>query len=134
MKPVKKINQEKLMKMAQAQMTVFSAEAKARYDRARASYEAQDEETQDAVTRMTNLLVRVARKQMWFTVGKRDDRIILPIPEETVYHNMFYMASEIVKDLAVMDIRVAGYTFMAGVCAECGTEIEPKKKVVKKHG
>jgi hypothetical protein len=74
---------------------------------------------------------------MWVQVGNREDRMVLTIPDETVYHNMFYMAVEIIKDLAVMDIRIANYTHPANLCAMCGTEIKPKKatkKAVKKHG
>lgn len=135
-KPMKKVSESKLFEMAKESMEVFKAQAKARYDEAHKGYEKQDDDTQDALDRMTTLLCRIARKRMWFTVGKREDRVIMVIPEETIYHNMFYMANEILKDLALMDVRVASYTFPADTCVECGKAIEskPKKKAVKKHG
>lgn len=128
---MKKVSESKLRELAAEQMTVFAAEAKQRYDKARRGYVKQSEDTQDALDRITTLLVRIARKHMWVSAGKREDRIVLQIPEETVYHNMFYMANEILKDLATLDVRVADYTFPAGVCVECGNEIKPMKKKAK---
>lgn len=118
-----------VQKLAQEHMAVFVSEAEARYKKARRVYEIQDDETQDALDRMVTLLCRIARKNMWVGVGKHEDRVVLTIPEETIYHNMFYMANEILKDLALFDIRVADYTFPANLCVECGVEVKPKKKV-----
>lgn len=127
----KKVTEAKLKELVAAQMAVFTADAKARYEKARRGYVKQSDDTQDALDRMTALLVRIARKHMWVSVGKREDRVVIQIPEETIYHNMFYMASEILKDLATFDVRVADYTFPADVCVECGKEIKPTKKKKK---
>lgn len=131
-KPHKKVSEARLFEMAQKAMADFSAEAKKRYDKAHRSYKQQDDDTQDALDRMTTLLCRIARKKMWVTTGGRQDRVVMTIPEETVYHNMFYMAVEILKDLAVMDVRVANYTFPADTCVECGKTIELKPRAKKK--
>lgn len=131
---VKKVSENKLRELAVKVMDDFSAEAKARYDKAKRSYNKQDDETQDALDRITTLLCRITRKQMWVSAGGRGDRMVMVIPEETIYHNMFYMANEILKDLALMDVRVASYTFPAGICVECGKELKPAKKKVKSHG
>jgi hypothetical protein len=83
---------------------------------------------------MTTLLCQITRKQMWVGVGKREDRIVNLIPEQTVYHNMFAMSVEIIKDLATFDIRVANFKFPENLCAVCSDEIKPKavkKKAVK---
>jgi hypothetical protein len=119
-----------VQKLAQASMAAFVSDAEARYKKARRVYEIQDDETQDALDRMTTLLCRIARKNMWVGVGKTaEERVVLTIPEETIYHNMFYMANEILKDLALFDIRVAEYTFPPNLCVECGAEVKPRKKV-----
>lgn len=136
-KPVKKkapkpISESELRKLADAAMEDFKAEAKARYDKAHKVYVKQDDDTQDALDRMVTLLCRIARRNMWVSAGKRGDRLVLTIPDETVYHNMFYMGVEILKDLAIMDIRIANYTPPADLCAECGKEVKPKKKPTAK--
>lgn len=130
-KPHKKhVGENKLRKLADAVMKEFEAEAKARYTRAHKAYAQQDDDTQETIDRITTFLLRIARKNMWVGIG--NDKIVMTIPESTLYHNMFYMACEILKDLALMDVRVSSYTFPANLCAECGIELKPtkaKKKV-----
>jgi hypothetical protein len=131
--PVKKVSESKLRELADAAMADFKAEAKKRYDHAHAIYNKQDDDTQDALDRVTALLCQTARRNLWVSVGKRGDRLISQIPEETIYHNMHYMAVEILKDLAVMDIKVANFKWTDRLCALCGNEIEskPRKKAKK---
>lgn len=134
-KPTKKakaVNLDELRKLAGQAMEDFKIEAKARHDKAHKLYVKQDDDTQDALDRMTALLVRIARRQMWVGVGGKQDRLVMVIPEETIYHNMVFMAVEILKDLAQMDVRVAGFKFVHNLCAECYAEISPKKQTVKK--
>lgn len=126
-KKSRKLSEFALRTLANEQMEAFKVEAKERYTTARKLYEKQDDETQEALDKMTALLCRIARKNMWVGVGKKDDRIVLQIPEETIYANMFYMANEILKDLALFDIRVATYTFPPDTCVECGHPAKPKK-------
>jgi hypothetical protein len=136
-KPTKKkrvVSEDKLREMANEAMEQFKSEAKTRYGQAHKLYAKQDDETQEAIDRMTTFLCRIARRHMWVGVGKRGDRIIFTIPEDTIYHNMFYMTTEILKDLASFDVKVAGFHLPKDLCAVCSTEIKvTKKKVVKKH-
>lgn len=128
----KKVSEKELHALASKAMDEFKAEAKKRHEIARRLYERQDDETQEALDRMTTLLVRIAKRHMWVGVGKQGDKIVFTIPEETVYHNMFYMAVEILKDLAQMDVKIAGFDFPRDVCADCHVPIKPakaKKKV-----
>lgn len=127
-KPSKKVSENKLREMAESAMVDFTADAKARYEKANAIYAQQDSDTQDALDRMTALLCQIARRRMWVGVGSREDRLVCTIPEEVVYHNMFYMAVEIMKDLAVMDIKVANYKHPENICAMCGGVKATKKK------
>ena len=122
----RKVTDEQLRKAAQSVMDEFKAESEARYRKAKKHYNSQDDDTQEVLDRITTHLLRIARKHMWVGVG--NDKIVMQIPEEIIYHNMFYMAVEILKDLALMDVRVANYTFPADVCVECGKEIKAKKK------
>lgn len=129
---VKKKNAAKLIPekefraLAQARMEEFKADAEARYKKAKAHYNKQSDDTQDSIDRMVKTLVRVAHAKMWVSVGT-SQRLVLLIPEMTIYHNMFYMACEILKDLAVFDIRVADYTFPTDTCASCGEPVLSKK-------
>ena len=138
MKPAKKkSDRSKLYVQAEKAMIQFSAESKARFESVQRLISYQDMDTRDAIERMTNLLVRLARRRMWFGVGNRDDRIVLDIPEQTVEWNMTYMAVEILKDLGQMDVQIEAFDFNPGLCCECQVPVKPsksKKKVVKKRG
>lgn len=125
------ISDAKLRRMGAAAMTQFQAEAKARHDKAHKLYETQDDDTQDALDRMTTLLCRIARKNMWISTG--GSNMVLQIPEDTIYNNMFYLANEILKDLAQFDIKVAGFQFPDNLCAVCYSEriAKPRKKRAK---
>lgn len=127
-KPVKRISEAKLRELAKKAMDDFIADAKKRYNHAHEIYKQQDADTQDALDRIIALLCQITRRNMWVQVGAREDRLVLTIPDETIYNNMFYMAVEIIKDLAVMDIRVANYKHPANLCAMCGATVKPKKK------
>lgn len=124
------VSSAKLKRMADETMESFKKEATARYEKANKLYEQQDEATRDALDRMTALLCRIARKNMWIGVKGYENRAVLQIPEETIYHNMFYMACEIIKDLAQFDIQVAGFKFPENLCAVCYTDkvAKPRKK------
>jgi hypothetical protein len=66
---------------------------------------------------------------MWVGAGTKGDRIVVDIPNDAIWNNALYMAVEILKDLAYMEIRVAGFTW-PDLCVECGTAItKPRKKV-----
>jgi hypothetical protein len=124
------ISESELRKLADKAMVDFNAEATERFVRAKQLYDRQSGDAQDAITRMTNLLCRIAKRQMWVGIGK-GDRVVMDIPEQTIYHNMFYLACEILKDLAQMDVMVSGFKIPADLCAECYIELKPAKKKVK---
>jgi hypothetical protein len=131
-KGAKKVSEVELRKLAEQAMADFTSESQARKDKAQKLYDKQDSETQDALDRMTTLLCRIAKRHMWVGVGKKGDRIVMTIPETTIYHNMFYMSVEILKDLAQMDVKVSGFEMPSTLCAECHTELKPSKKKGRK--
>jgi hypothetical protein len=126
-----KVNEDKLRELGKKAMDDFSAEAKARHTKAKRLYDKQDSDTQEALDRMTTLLTRIAKRHMWVGLGA-GDKIVFTIPEETIYHNMFYMAVEILKDLGEFDVKVAGFHFPKDLCASCHKELKPSKKKVGK--
>lgn len=120
----------KVKAIAAESMALFEKEAKARYDKSRKLYIEQDDETMEALERMITLLCRIARKNMWVSAGA--ERIVMQIPEQTIYHNMHYMAVEILKDLAQFDIKVANFKFSEMLCATCYSDHVVKKSRMKK--
>jgi len=126
---IKKVSEAKLQQMAQEALDNFKAASEERYERAKKVYDAQDNETKDALDRMIDLLSGIARKRMWVsqTRGSNVKAIVL-LPDQVIRHNMFYMAVEILKDLAQMDVRIASFKFPEGLCLVCSNEIKPKKK------
>ena len=130
-KPVvtKKVSDNQLQVMAEKALADFKEAAEDRYNRAMKVYEAQDNETKDALDRMIDLLSGIARKRMWVAPSRGSEhRAVVLLPDQVIRQNMTYMAVEILKDLAQMDVRVAGFKFPEGLCLVCSTEIKPKKK------
>lgn len=135
-KPIKKKSADNLKKLAADAMVAFIEESMARKNQAEIIFRRQDDETRDAIERMASLLTRIARRQMWFSVGGSGDKIVREIPEAVIEDNMFYMAVEICKDLAHMDVRIQQFVIPRDLCVECHVEIKPakKKSVAKKKG
>jgi hypothetical protein len=132
-KPTKKKSPEdKLNVLAEVQMALFSAEAEQRFESAMRVFNAQDADTKDAIARVTAVLCRIGRKRMWFALGKKGDRIVREIPEKTMWYNMFYLATEIVKDMGQMDVKISGFKFPADLCATCNTQLTKTKPIAKK--
>jgi hypothetical protein len=113
---------------AQAEIMVESFD---RMQYAKAVYDHQNETARDAIDRMQSVLIRQARRYVWVVVGEnskgKKERELAEIPKDAIWNNALYMAVEILKDLASMDIRVADFHFPTNRCAECGTEIRRKK-------
>jgi len=126
---VKKMSEAKLTELAEQTMTEFQAAAEDRYKGAKAVYDEQDAETQDALDRIIDLLSGIARKHMWVASSRGSDhRMVIPIPDQTIRYNTTYMAVEILKDLAQMDVKVAGFKFPKKLCAVCNRPVKKKGK------
>ena len=119
----------KVDRQIEAQLEVFRAQTEARYRIALAAYEAQDIPTKDALDRIRDRLQTMSTGQIRvFPNGKARDSYVVEISQTLVDQNILYMATEIVKDLAFMDIRVANYQFPTVYCAECGDKLVMKKR------
>lgn len=89
-------------------------------------YDFQNAAGRDAIDRMQSVLIRLSRKSFW--IGKGRERILAEIPKDAIWNNALYMAVEMMKDLAYMDIRVADFTWPPDLCMECGKPLRPVKK------
>jgi hypothetical protein len=114
------------------QLEIFELATKARYRMATAAFDAQDEKTKEAIRMIRDRLSVLATGTIRiFPDGRKNPGVTVTISQELVDSNLLYMATEIVKDLAFMDIRVEGYEFPKVYCAECGDKLN---KVRKKRG
>jgi hypothetical protein len=116
-------------KEVEKQLELFQAATKARYRIATAAFEAQDEKTKEAIRMIRDRISIMATGTIRvFPKGKQNPGVTVTISQEYVDQNLLYAATEIVKDLAFMDIRVENYEFPKVYCAECGDKLTPRKK------
>ena len=124
----KKMSETKLRELADQSLAAFQADSELRYQGAKAVYDEQDNQTKDALDRMIDLLSGIARRRMWVSAGG-ENRMVVTLPDQVIRHNMTYMAVEILKDLAIFDVKVDNFTFPDHLCGVCN---RPRKKVKKK--
>jgi hypothetical protein len=111
------------------EVKIFSEQSRARAQMAERAYNAQDVETREALDSMVDRIVSCSRGLISIRVDGQ--KVATSISASAIHDNALYLATEILKDLAILDIRVANYRFPQGVCAECKKEISPRKKRVR---
>ena len=99
-------------------LDMFEEVSAVKYDLAHEVYDAQDDETKMLIDKIEHTLRQYATATV--KIGKRN----WDITEEQLHFNLFYLAVEVVKDLALLDIRVGNFTFPEDVCATCGGEVD----------
>lgn len=110
------------------QIDEFKERSEIRYRIAKAAYDAQDQKTQRVIRSIQDqLLVGATGTIRVFPDGTGGHSVAVKVEFEYVEYNTLYVATEILKDLAMMDVQVANYTFPTVYCADCGKKI-PKKK------
>lgn len=125
--PKKKTSWDQLEKLADLKAQEFAEESEHRFHRAMDVYEAQDEDTQEAIDRMADVMKTIGRTQMWVSTSRTGPRKIVYFSPDTIRHNALYLAVEAVKDLALMDVRVANFKFIDR-CVTCGKKVKRKGK------
>lgn len=110
---------------ADAELAVFVEQSEARFQIAKRLYGYQDKETQFALDVMVDRIVSISHGMLAVKFNNGKDRVVVTIPPEAIRHNALYMATEIFKDLAMLEIRIASFTFDPNLCAVCN---EPRKK------
>lgn len=98
-----------------------------RFEIANAAYRAQDEKTRAVLNAIQDQLLVGASGTIRVYVGGKD-AIAVPVDMEYVEYNTLYVATEILKDLALLDVKVANYKFPDVFCVECGDKLKKKKK------
>jgi hypothetical protein len=116
-----------LDKLADEWNSGFQEIADTKYALARGMYDGQDGETKEALDRIHDVVRSVFRNQLWIAKTRTGERKVFTTDAETQGKFTFYVAMEIAKDLALMDIRVGNFTFTKD-CVECGKPVKGKKK------
>lgn len=83
-----------------------------RYEVATEAYEAQDEETQTAIKKIIGTLT-----------SHSTGAVMQELAQGIIDMALFVLAMDVVKDLALLDIRVANFTFDDRTCVSCGGEV-----------
>lgn len=107
-----------------------------KYEMAKDAYDLQDDKTQKVIDRIVGTLQQYATGHITVKVG--GSYVSVKISNEYLGYNLLYLAVEVVKDLAFVDIRVANFTFPELLCAVCGDpmpeQTNAKGKRSKKGG
>lgn len=123
----KKASVKLLEALAKERLAELIKSVDERYEIAERLYQSQDQPTREAVERMADMISQISPTRIWVAKTRTGPRIAIDIPEDTHRKLSVYTAVEAVKDLGLMDIRVANFTFN-GSCVECGTPVKLKKK------
>lgn len=89
---------------------------------AQEAFDHQDAETQAVLSRVRDRLLLGANGIVRFT-DEKGRTFHHKVEMEYLGHNAMFIATEILKDLALMDVRVAHYEFPLTLCAECNERI-----------
>jgi len=98
----------------------FESISLVKYEMAKDVYDLQDADTKKVIDKIMDILGQYATG--YTTNGD------VPVTDEYMNYNLLYLAVEVVKDLAFVDIRIANFTFPESMCAVCGDEMPRRKK------
>jgi hypothetical protein len=112
---------DKLVKEAIARQKSIS---EVKYEIAREAFDLQDDKTKEVIDRMVETLRN-------YTTGYINVQLqpptgaLVPVRLDNEYlgYNLLFLAVEIVKDLALLDIKVANFKFPPSMCVKCGAEL-----------
>lgn len=112
------------------QLEIWLKQNEARLRIAQAHYDAQDATTQEVIEAIRDRIVSYsAGRAAFYPNGKKGGvGVAVELEPEWVAANAFYMATQLLKDLATVDVRVANYKFPDLICVECGEPLKPKRK------
>jgi hypothetical protein len=102
----------------------YKSVSEIKYELAKEAYDEQDAATQAVIDRMVETLrtycTGYINVQLQPPTGAR---VPVKLTNEYLGYNLLFLAVEIVKDLALLDIKVASFRFPKSMCAVCGAEL-----------
>jgi len=132
-KSVADLKSTKVEQLTNDALDDFKAVSEIKYDLAKEAYDMQDEDTQKAIDRIVNTLQIYATGSITIQLSPPRGALI-PVRIDNTYlgYNLLWLAVEICKDLAFLDLQVANFEFPPSQCVKCGSEIIPEKRAVKR--
>jgi hypothetical protein len=126
-----------LSQKLEREVEIFTQAANQRAKHAQIIFDYQDGRTREAIMFIANHFTSLASGQIYVKLS--GEKHAVTVPRQAVQQNAFYLACEMLKDFAIMDIRVADFKFDPNLCGECWEPIKrakkkARKKVKKKHG
>jgi len=102
----------------------YNSVAEIKYELAKAAYDAQNRATRRAIDRIVDTL-RVYATGYINVQLQPPEGALVPVKVDNTYlgYNLLWLAIEIAKDLAFLDIRLADFRFPEALCAKCGAEL-----------
>lgn len=104
----------------------FQAVSLVKHEMFEDAYKLQDTQTKRVIDRIVGVLQTYATGHITATVNNT----VYPIKigNEYLGYNLAWLALEVVKDLAICDIRVASFKFPESLCIKCGDVVIPERK------
>jgi hypothetical protein len=113
----------------------WKLQTEVRYELAKEAYDFQDDDTKEVIDRIVNRLRLGANGFIRVRLSDQSS-VSVKVEQEYLDFNILYVACEIIRDLALFDVRLAHYAFPPSMCISCGAEItgEALPKKPGKHG
>jgi hypothetical protein len=107
--------------------------AETRYELAIAAYEHQDDETRQAIDRIRDTIRLAATGYVHVNLDPPHSGVVtVKLEQKWIDFNLLYIAVDIVKTLAIFDIKLANFEFPPSLCTDCGAEITGQKRRKKR--
>ena len=136
-KKSKVLAEDELEGRAKLEVEQFVEFTKTRAKMAQVAYDAQDKQTQRVLDLIRDRLIVGANGLIRISPnGAKGETYAIHVGMDVLKANALWVATEILKDLALFDFKVANYEFPDVYCAACGTALKPagSNKPLKKKG
>jgi hypothetical protein len=111
----------------------FYTVSEMKYEIAKASYDAQDDDTRDMIDQLVKVLNLHATGYITVTLDPpHGGAVPVKVEKKYVGFNTLYIVMDMLKTLALFDIRVGKYTFPAAYCSNCEAELIPERQTKPK--
>src|SRR5262245_25436912 len=111
-------------KLQEEAIEQFKAVSEIKMELAQEAYDMQDAETQKVIDKMVETMRTYCTGYINVQLQPPTGALVpVKIDNEYLGYNLFFLAVEIVKDLALLDIKVANFVFPPSMCAKCGAEL-----------
>ena len=120
-------------KLVQDAVEEFYTVSEMKYEIAKAAYDVQDDDTRDMIDQLVKVLNLHATGYITVTLDPpHGGAVPVKVEKKYVDFNTLYIVMDMLKTLALFDIRVGKYTFPAAYCAQCEAELIPERKTKPK--